>query len=272
MNNALSQEQLRKYERDGFLFPIAVLSPDELAKAAAVIEKLENHLGGTLTSRAVMQPHLHFRWAYDLATHPKVLGPARDIIGPNILIHSSTLFIKYPHNPNYVSWHQDGHYWQLSAPHVVSAWIALTDSTIENGCLRVVRGSHKQSLPHYEQRSENNLLSTGLHVAVDVDEQDINDVTLKAGDMSLHHVNMVHGSKSNESAKKRIGYAIRLVAAGVKQVRKHHTVVLACGRDDYHYFELLKEPPTDDIEEGLDAAARFVKNSSGMMGVDPEPA
>lgn len=272
MSRSLSQEQLRSYERDGFLFPLAALSRDELAKAAGVMEELEERLGGVLSSRSVMQPHLHFRWAYDLATHPKVLGAAKDIIGPNILVHSSTLFIKYPHNPNYVSWHQDGHYWQLSAPRLVSAWVALTDSTVENGCLRVVRGSHKHSLPHYERRSENNLLSTGLHVAAEVAERDINNVTLKAGEMSLHHVNMVHGSGPNPSATKRIGYAIRLMAAGVKQVRRHHAVVLACGRDDYHYFELLNGPPTDDIKEGLAAAARFAKNSGGIMGVDPEPA
>ena len=99
-------------------------------------------LGGKPTAQQKSQSHLRFKWVCDLATQPMILDAVEDVIGPDILIHSSTIFCKYANDKKFVSWHQDSHYWGLSEPRLVSAWIALTDSTVENGSLRVLPGTH----------------------------------------------------------------------------------------------------------------------------------
>lgn len=255
----LTPGQLDAYGRDGILFPIAALSPGEAARYRAEVEALEEHLGGRPSPADMTQPQLHFRWAYDLATHPAVLDAVEQVLGPNILVHSASVFSKHPRSPERVSWHQDGHYWGLDAPRLTSAWIALTESTPENGCLGVVPGSHRlDRLPHVDHPgAKDNLLASGLEIAVEVQVDEVRHVRLAAGQMSLHHVNLVHGSAPNRSGAKRIGFAVRYVAPEVHQGLAHHEVLLARGRDDHGHFELRRQPPGDDLDEGLRAQAEF---------------
>jgi non-heme Fe2+,alpha-ketoglutarate-dependent halogenase len=257
----VNRTDVEGYRRQGVSFPIPVLTAVEVARFRAEVEALEALLGGKPKPSAMMQPHLFFRWAYELATHPAVLDAVEPVLGPDILVHSVSIFSKHPHTADFVSWHQDGYYWGLDAPRLTSAWIALTDSTPENGCLRVVPGSHRlDRLPHRDRPySQDNLLASGLEVAVEVAESDALDVTLAAGEMSLHHVNIVHGSNPNRSDGKRIGFAIRYVAPEVRQALDHHAVVLARGRDDHHHYTFLREPPTATTEEGLPAQAELYR-------------
>jgi len=259
MTGTVSHEQVEEYERDGILFPIVVLSLEEAAKSRSAFERLESRLGGTPQHRQLIQPHLCYRWAYDLATHPAILDVVEQIIGPDILVHSTSIFPKYPHVPDHILWHQDAYYWGLSSPRLISAWVALTNSSVENGCMRVVPETHKQEvLPHIKS-SRHKMTRLSLEVAVDVDESRATDVVLNVGEMSLHHPYIIHGSNANQTDEKRIGFAIRFVAAQVKQSLSHHAVILARGRDHYHHYELLKEPPTDNIEEGIAAQARIAQ-------------
>jgi non-haem Fe2+, alpha-ketoglutarate-dependent halogenase len=259
MVGILSNEQLERYEREGVLFPAPALSADEVSKFRSDFERLEVRLGGRPRHRQLIQPHLCYRWAYDLATHPPILDVIEEMIGSHILVHSTSVFPKYPHEADHISWHQDAYYWGLSAPRLISAWVALTDSNVENGCLRVVPGTHKREvLPHINS-SRNKKTRLSLEVAVDVDDSRATDVILKAGEMSLHHPYIIHGSNPNQTDEKRIGFAIRFVAPQVKQSLLHHAVILARGRDDYHHFELLKQPPTDRIEEGIAVQARIAQ-------------
>jgi non-haem Fe2+, alpha-ketoglutarate-dependent halogenase len=259
MTRTLSDEQVQQYEREGIFFPVPALSFDEVSKFRAAFEHLEAHLGGRPQHRQLIQPHLCYRWAYDLATHPVILNVIEEIIGPNILVHSTSLFPKYPHEPDYILWHQDGYYWGLSSPRLVSAWVALTNSNIENGCMRVVPGTHKQKVLPHAKSSRHKKTRLSLEVAVEVDESRAADILLKAGEMSLHHPYIIHGSNPNQTEEKRLGFAIRYVAAEVKQALLHHAVILARGRDDHHHFEFLQEPPTDDIEAGMAAQARIAE-------------
>jgi non-haem Fe2+, alpha-ketoglutarate-dependent halogenase len=259
MTRTLSDEQVRQYERQGILFPAPALSFDEVSRFRAAFELLETHLGGRPQHRQLIQPHLCYRWAYDLATHPAILNVIEEIIGPNILVHSTSLFPKYPGELDHILWHQDAYYWGLSSPGLVSAWVALTDSNVENGCMRVVPGTHKQEVLPHAQSSGQTKTRLSLEVAVEVDESRAVDVILKAGEISLHHPYIIHGSKPNQSAEKRLGFAIRYVATEVRQTLAHHAVILARGRDDYHHFELLQEPPTDNIEAGVAAQAGIAR-------------
>src|SRR5262249_49071638 len=154
---------IRQYEQDGIFFPVSVLSAEEVSRFRSAFEAMEARLADR--SKPIYRPHLHYRWAYDLATHPVALDAVEDIIGPDILVHSTIIFYKRPQDPGYVAWHQDGYYPTLDLPQLISAWIALSDSTIENGCMRVIPGSHRQKLVHVEKCASGNLLWKGQEIA-----------------------------------------------------------------------------------------------------------
>ncbi|MDA2931030.1 phytanoyl-CoA dioxygenase family protein [Acidobacteria bacterium AH-259-O06] len=257
MSKRLSQEQFRSYQQKGVVFPIKVLSPEEVAWFCAQFEKLEARLGGKPKAVQLSQTHLHFAWAYELSTHPGVLDAVEDILGPNIMVWTTSIFPKYERDPSYVSWHQDGTYWALDSTQLTSAWIALTDSTVANGCMRVVPGSHRFPIqPHVETYAQNNVLSRGQEIQVEIEESGALDVVLKAGEMSFHHVNIIHGSNPNRSDSKRIGFAVRFTTPKVNQMAEKPPVVLARGVDEYHHFPVLVSPPTASVEEGIAAHSK----------------
>lgn len=251
MPDVPTAELVRRCERDGILFPLPALDADEVAYYRGAFADLERRLGGQFDPTQVIQPQLHFRWAYDLALRPRVLDAVAALIGPDILVHSASIFCKYPGGGRYVAWHQDGHYWRLSEPRLVSAWIALSPSTPLSGCMRVVPGTHRSRLPHREEPDPENMLASGLRLDAEVDPANVIDVRLEPGQMSLHLERIVHGSEPNRSDTKRIGFAVRYVAPDVTQALEHHAVLLARGHDRHGHYRHLAEPPGDDLEEGL---------------------
>jgi ectoine hydroxylase-related dioxygenase (phytanoyl-CoA dioxygenase family) len=250
MLKVLTSAQIQSYQEDGVLFPLPALSDTELQYFRSCHDELDRLLGGQATAQQKGECHLHYNWACDLATHPRILDAVEDVIGPDILIHSSTVFAKYPGDQRFISWHQDSFYWRLSEPRLVSAWIALTDSGVENGCMRVLPGTHRRRYEHIEQRHQNNILGKGLTVSEELDFARAVNVVLKAGEMSFHHANIIHGSQPNISTQPRIGYAVRYVSTDVSQKKPHHAVILARGHDQYGFY-CLQEKPTAGIEQGL---------------------
>ncbi|TMQ03604.1 MAG: phytanoyl-CoA dioxygenase family protein [Deltaproteobacteria bacterium] len=259
MTRPLTAAEIDAYHTTGYLGGLRVLSSDEVAKARRHGEQLVARLGGAPRPADMVQPHLHFRWAFDLATHPAVLAAVESLLGPDLLVHSSSLFYKPPRSLAFVAWHQDGLYWRLSRPAVASAWIALTDSTRETGCMRVLPGSHAAgALPYTDGATvPENLLASGLRTTVTVDEAAARAVELCAGEMSLHHVDLLHASAPNASPEPRMGLAVRYVPPSVSQQLPHHDVVLARGRDDHHHYTLRHEPPATDFEEGVSRQREF---------------
>jgi len=264
MNPNLTSQEVGSYEKDGILFPIDVLSQAEVERMAAGFDEVVEGLGGRPKAEELHQLFLNFRWAYDLVTHPKILDAVEAILGPDVLLWATSVFAKPPRDPGFISWHQDATYWGLDSGNVVTAWIALTESSMDNGCMRVVAGSHKMTIqPHHETYQENNLLSRGQEIAVEVTEEEATDVVLKPGQMSLHHVNIVHGSIANSSDKRRVGFVARYITPSVKQSGYHQPVILARGKDDYGHFELMREPPNPDnwetaIERHIQTAREHV--------------
>jgi non-haem Fe2+, alpha-ketoglutarate-dependent halogenase len=250
MPKVLTSAQIRSYQHDGVLFPLPALGDADLQHFRSCHDELDRRLGGRPTAQQKADCHLHYKWACDLATHPAIVDAVEDLIGANILVHSSTIFAKYAGDDRFVSWHQDSYYWRLSEPRLVSAWIGLTESTIENGCLRVLPGTHVRRYDHIEQRHQNNILGKGLTVSEGLDFTTAVDVVLRAGEMSFHHANIVHGSQPNTSSGPRIGFAIRYVSTGVSQEKPHHQVILARGRNDYGFYN-VQEKPTAGTEDGL---------------------
>lgn len=256
MNKMISKEQFKDYKRDGVLFPIPVLPADDVSMFRSALEELEIHFGGKL--KRIDFSHLFFPWAYNLATHPRLLDVMEELLGPDLFIHSTRVFYKHPHDPSYVSWHQDGIYSNLNSKPAPSIWIALTDSTVENGCLRVIRGSHQQDKrPHAEIIAHKSLLNHGEILNTDIDEDQAVDVILNAGEMSIHHVNAIHGSNPNQSNTKRIGFTMTFMKPEVRH--SHLPVVRARGHSDDHEFNLVEGPPDLSLDEAVTAHAEFIR-------------
>lgn len=243
---SLSEAAVRHYRELGYCAPVAALSS---AEAAALCRRLETFEGdaGALSGSLRHKSHLLFTWLNDLIRHPRILDAVEDIIGPDILCWGSSFFIKEKRDPSYVSWHQDSTYWGLEPPDVVTAWVAFTDSTAANGAMRVIPASHQlDQVPHRDTFAPGNLLSRGQEIMVDVSERQAAMLELAAGEMSLHHVRLIHGSDPNPSDDRRIGFAIRYIPTYVRQVAgSHDCATLVRGVDIHHHFEDEQRPQAD---------------------------
>jgi non-haem Fe2+, alpha-ketoglutarate-dependent halogenase len=243
---SLSEAAVRHYREFGYHAPVPVLSRAEAKELRGKLEEFES--SGTGMQGAVRhKPHLLFTWLNDLIRHPRILDAVEDVIGPDILCWGTSFFIKERRNPSYVSWHQDSTYWGLEPPDIITAWVAFTDSTAANGAMRVIPETHKlDQVPHRDTFAAENLLSRGQEILVDVDERKAAMLELAAGEMSLHHVRLIHGSDPNPSDDRRIGFAIRYIPTHVRQVAgSHDSATLVRGEDRYHNFEPEQRPDAD---------------------------
>ena len=251
MQKLLSAETVAQFNRDGFYFPLPVLTRDEAAEYRRCLERHEARTGKPLQGNWRHKTHLLFTWADELVHHPRILDAVEDLIGPDILCWTTNFFIKEASHPGFVSWHQDATYWGLDPDDVVTAWVAFTDATPENGYMQFIPGSHKiDQLPHVDTFHKDNLLSRGQEIAVEVDKSRAVGIPLKAGEMSLHHIKLVHGSEPNRTGDRRIGLAIRYIPTYVRQTKVRDSAMLVRGEDKHHNFDYEPRPKQD-----LDAAA-----------------
>jgi len=246
MGKRLSAQATAQYERDGYYFPVRVLSAEEAGQYRDRLERAERDLGGPLRGVYRIKPHLLFTWLADLVRRPALLDAVEDVLGPDILCWNTSFFTKEARSSGFVSWHQDATYWGLSEPDVVTAWVAFTDSTPDNGNMRVVPGSHRAPVPHVDTFHRDNLLSRGQEISVPVDDGCVADIVLRAGEMSLHHVLIVHGSGANPSGDRRIGFAIRYIPTRVRQTAgPRDSATLVRGQDAFGHFDPEPRPDGD---------------------------
>ena len=243
---SLSDAAVQQYRELGYYAPVSVLSRAEASDLRRKLEMFEA-TGGAMQGLIRHKPHLLFTWLNDLIRHPRILDAVEDIIGPDILCWGTSFFIKEARNPSYVSWHQDSTYWGLEPADIITAWVAFTDSNAANGAMRVMPATHKlDQAPHRDTFATDNLLSRGQEIMVDVDESNAAMLQLAAGEMSLHHVRLIHGSDPNPSDDRRIGFAIRYVPTYVRQVAgSADSASLVRGEDRFGNFELEPRPDAD---------------------------
>ncbi len=181
---------------------------------------------------------------FDKVCHnSKILDAVESIIGKNILVGGTTLFIKDPDKKGFVSWHQDAKYIGFEPYNWVTAWLAITNANEENGCMRMWTGSHKEKIKnHKDTYDKNNLLTRGQTVQnVPIEKTTPN--ILNAGQLSLHHPMIVHGSGPNKSNERRIGFVIQsYIGTNVEQVIGKIFVQQARGKDTFKYHEHAKRP------------------------------
>jgi ectoine hydroxylase-related dioxygenase (phytanoyl-CoA dioxygenase family) len=237
----LSSNQLKQYKDEGFVSPINIFSKEKAKEIRDEIELIEKEIPGELDKSGRYNAHLISPLLDEVTHHPKILDAVQSLIGKDILVCGTTLFIKNPHEKGFVSYHQDAKYIGLEPHNWVTAWVAITDSNEHNGCMRMWSGSHKDSLKDHDQMfNEGNLLTRGQTVN-NVPKEKTTPLILKAGQMSLHHPTVVHGSDLNKSDDRRIGFVIQsYIGANVKQVIGKNSVQLARGVDSYNYHEKIE--------------------------------
>jgi len=237
-----------QWDAQGFVPAVDVLSPEEATGSRRLFDELEARVGRAEAEVRLQSRHFDEEFVWRLATHPRVLDAVEGVMGPDILLLGSHFFCKYPaeeRGERFVAWHQDVTYWGLEPPFAVSAWIAIDDADEENGCMRVIPGSHRLGLlTHAKAGQPGNLLSVNQAVPAElVDEARAVSVPLRAGQMSLHHGVLLHASLPNRSTRRRCGLTLRYVPPRVKQVAVNSLgeawpAVLVRGQDRYRHFPL----------------------------------
>jgi ectoine hydroxylase-related dioxygenase (phytanoyl-CoA dioxygenase family) len=266
MPKCLTDEAVAAYRRDGFHFPVRVMPREEALSYRSRLEAYEAATGAPIQSNMRHKVHLLFTWANELVRHPRILDAVEDILGPDILCWTTNFFIKEAQDPGFVSWHQDSTYWGLEPPDVITAWLALSDAPVESGAMKFLPGSHlEDQIPHRDTYHEHNLLTRGQEIAVEVDEARAVDVPLRAGEISLHHVRLVHGSKPNTIDDRRIGLAIRYIPTHVRQVKLRDSAMLVRGVDEYGHFDPEPEPAADLDEAAVAAHRNAMERQVGAL-------
>ena len=247
----LSSNQLKQYEDQGYISPIEVLSSSEALEARREIELIEKKMPNEIDNTGRYNVHLISPKLDSIVHNSKILDAVESIIGKNILVCSTTLFIKNPNEQGFVSYHQDAKYIGLEPHNWVTAWVALTDSNENNGCMKMWPKSHLNIKDHHEKFNEGNLLTRGQTVE-NVPEDEVKSIELKAGQMSLHHPRVVHGSGINKSNDRRIGFVIQsYIGSNVKQTLGKNSVQIARGEDKFNNHEIINRTKSLMNEENI---------------------
>ena len=266
MARLLAPEQIDGFRRLGYLSPIPVLSNARAAGLLQQLEDFERSQGGPLKGALRHKSHLLFSWLNDLIREEKILDAIEDLYGADLLCWTTNFFIKEAHDPAYVSWHQDSTYWGLSKPDVVTAWVALSESSAANGAMEVIPGSHLlPQIPHRDTFSKHNLLTRGQEVAVEVNPADAVKLELEPGQMSLHHVRIIHGSPPNASARRRVGFAIRYIPTCVRQLAGEDSATLVRGVDTFRTFKHEPRPERDFEPEFVERHRAIAERNAQIL-------
>ena len=269
----LTQAQIDRYWQDGFLHPIRALAPEEAAAARAEIEGIEakwldNGLPQPLGTYKRLNSHVVMQMAARISRDARILDVVEGVLGPDIMLYSAEFFIKEPKTQHIVSMHQDLTYWGLGAiDGLVTAWLALSPASVASGCMDFVASSHKNPiLPHTDTYDDNNLLSRGQEIEVDIAPEDRVPIELAPGEFSLHHGLTIHGSGPNSSDDRRIGLVFRYIRPDMAQEvgADKDYAMLVRGEDRYHNFKHVPGP-TEDFDPSALALHEEIRRAQAAV-------
>jgi hypothetical protein len=250
MTRVLTPEQIESYHYDGFLYPVPALTPEEIATCLAGLERFETELGSAVADADIKwrsHAYAHSPWFNDLVRHPRILDAVEDVIGPNILVWTSTFFIKEPRSETFAAWHQDGAYFGLEPHKQVCAWVALTDASRAAGCMEMVSGrGAPRLLQHAPMGLRHSINRAGQTIVETFDATNPVAMALTAGQFSLHHELAIHRSAPNNAAHRRVGIGINYLPTHVRvngPVRLK--AMLVRGADRYGYWDLIEPPKAE---------------------------
>ncbi|MEP0767443.1 MAG: phytanoyl-CoA dioxygenase family protein [Fimbriimonadia bacterium] len=216
---AITQADVDLYRRQGYIRFGRILTDDELAAAREHVDWLMANLKEDEWPERMNGIHNEDEKMYALCTNPRLLDAVEKFIGPNIVLFSSHLLCKPEREGHAVPWHQDGIFWPLEPMDILTVWLAIDDAGPENGCMRVIPGTHTRGpIEHVPQDTGTQVLHLGLPMS-EVDESKAVDIELKMGEFSMHEPWLIHGSNVNRSNKRRAGYTMRFMPATTKLTR-----------------------------------------------------
>lgn len=213
----LTLQQVEAYNRDGYIAPLDIYSPAEIAEIRDYFDRLlARVLAAGGDSYSISSAHLKYGRVYDILTDRRIVEYVRDLLGENVVAWGSHFFCKLPHDGKSVAWHQDASYWPLTPTKAVTVWLAIDDADCENACMRFIRGSHHFGHLTYRpsDSSEHNVLNQTIENPEQYGEP-VDDV-LRAGQASIHSDLLLHGSEANHSDRRRCGLTLRYAAADVR--------------------------------------------------------
>jgi hypothetical protein len=233
----LSADQRSFFEINGYIHGLPpVYSTSGILRLRSGLEELMKLLRPGESSKEIREWHESSRFLYDICTNPVILDYVEDLLGPDFFLWGSNFFIKEPHTPSTVGWHQDAYYWPLDPHESLTVWLAFDDSTVENGAMEVIPGSHRAGLLKHLRNGETDSVLTLECERGQFREDTRLPVTLRAGEVSIHDDTLVHGSPANRSANRRAGLTIRYSRTNVKcdlSVNPHFTTFLCRGVDRF---------------------------------------
>jgi hypothetical protein len=240
----LSHEQIDQFNQTGYLMPFTGLDDREIGELRAFFDGvLAAFLDLGRDSYSINSAHLRFGRIYDLLSHPAIIGPVTDLIGENVIGWGSHFFCKMPGDGKRVAWHQDSNYWPLSPSKTVTVWLAIDDADPENANMQFIPKSHVHGLIDYEQSMAKEDVLDMVVENADQYGDDVVDVTLKAGQFSLHSDLLLHGSQANASTRRRCGLTIRYAAADVSTwFGWQHKGILVHGVDSRNHWSNPARP------------------------------
>ena len=240
MPKILTEQQITEYHEAGFISPIDVMSEHEAGEYHEKLQAAERDHPEHIHAENRNNAHLSFSFLDELAHHPVILDVVEDLLGPDLSLWASVLFIKEPNTSHFVSWHQDATYMSMNCNTFLTPWIALTPSNLDTGCMSMIPGSHKQHIVEHEDTfGQDNILTRGQRVN-DVDESKATHLILKPGQMSVHHCETIHGSQPNHSSDRRVGFALQSYMS--KDVRQ------TVGKNQWMHVRGARRTNPDTIE------------------------
>ena len=241
----MSQRNVQTYADEGFLTQVDLFSESEIGHFRACFDELETREGREKCQIGLQARHLDEEFIWQMSTDSRVIDVIQELMGEDIMLLSTHFFCKYPdpEAKKFVAWHQDVTYWGLDPAEAHTAWVAIDDSDTENGCMRVIPGSHKNGIvTHGESEGGENLLSVNQEIPDElVDTSQAFDLELKAGQLSIHDGQLYHASNPNTSDRRRCGLTLRYIAPHVKQIELNslgtrYPTILIRGEDRHKNF------------------------------------
>jgi ectoine hydroxylase-related dioxygenase (phytanoyl-CoA dioxygenase family) len=233
--SSITPQDVASYRQNGyFLYHDQLFSPEKMARLHQIFEE---HLAekGSLLSDELDTPHFRDPRLLEFLLSDEALDLVAPFIGPNIALWSSHFISKDPYTGRATPWHEDSAFWQgrlSSYDNIITIWLALDPADRENGCMRVVPGSHRNGFSEYEAvDSERHTFDRQIK---DMDESQAVYFELAAGECSLHDSRIMHGAAANTSPRRRCGYTMRYFATDAKvdpERNAGHKIWLARGRD-----------------------------------------
>ena len=251
---AVATDRAQRYQQDGVLFPVDLFSDDEIAGYRREFDRLDQTEGVDRPQERNRQRHFDLEFVWRMASHPTLVSLMQELMGPDLLLLATDFFVKYgnPQAKAFVAWHQDVTYWGLEPPDAHTAWIAVDDSNVENGCMRAIPGSHRHGIvTHGTSQRAGNQLSINQEIPDElVDSSSAVDLELRAGQISIHDGHLFHASQPNRSQRRRCGMTVRFVRPNVRQSTENSLgaewrPILVGGEDRHGNFTLAERPFPD---------------------------